>query len=162
MRRGVFSLVEMMVCLMVLGLLAMLSPPARAQTNYSPNWYKSYNFTLTNGQTLMLTNTAFVDVVRQGKGESMFLKVQATNASTALVTAGCDVTPDSATWTTTQPFTITTALNGTTANVSFTNWPAFGSPPTLNGCRKIALTKLVNAHTSTITGTLWFSRDNSY
>lgn len=125
---------------------------------FQPNYYKTYTTTLTNGESRTLNVTNFQDTVRQGSGVALFMSVVATNAATTNVTAGLDVTPDGTTWTTVQPFTAQAYLNGTTASVVYSNWPAMGSPPTLSNCRKIALTTLRNNHSATVTVKLWFSK----
>ena len=152
-----FGLSELLLMVAIFGLLALMAMPAAAQTNvFQPNFYKSYTVTLTNGQTLVVGRTNFWDTIRQGSGESIWLKVQGTNTTAANVTSLWDVNPDGTTWTTGQPFTFIQALNSTTAQVGYTNLPATA----VNNCRQIGLYSLQNAHTNSVTVTVLLSHSS--
>ena len=159
---GTMAVLRLLLLTVMIGIWCMAAMPAMAQGTlpYQPNWFKAYTVTLTNAQTLSVTNPAFSDVIRQQSGESVFLQAVATNTTTATVTAKLDTTPDGTNYTTTAPFQLSVALNSTTPVMNYTNFPATGTPPTLNNARKIALTTLINGHTNSVTVTVWLSRAN--
>jgi hypothetical protein len=61
------------------------------------------------------------------------------------------------TWTTGQPLSESATLNGTNQVMTYTN----NSSSALNSARKIALTRLANTHTNSVTVTVWVSRPNN-
>ena len=178
---SIFNLVALLVVMAIISLLGPLAlrAPAQGITNVTqPNWYKSYTVVVpgyttnsyvtnvpavnmmgtnavTNLVTVPLTN--FQDVLRMNAGEALWLSASASNTATATVTAGFDLTPDGFTWTTGQPLSESATLNGTNQVMTYTNNSSFA----LNSARKIALTRLANTHTNSVTVTVWASRPNN-
>lgn len=157
-----FRILELLLVILLLAFLVVaLAPQARAAGVYVPNWYAAYSTTLTNNETRTLLVTNFADVVIPNTGEALWLQINPTNTmQTTNITAGCDVTPDGTNYTTGQPFQLSVAASGTNQVMNFTNFPAWGSAPTLNGVRKVAVTRLTNGSTNFVPITVWFSHPN--
>jgi len=174
-----FSLVQILLVCAIIGLLAALTLPARAQLNSAvtappyqtgqPNFFNldtnSTSFALTNNQTQTFTaggTNTYIKTIRQNQGLSLFLAVWQTNSvpsTTTNYSVAFDVTGDGATWTRglgAHPFiwTVSLAGAGPSTNVFWTNLP----PALLSNLRKMQATQTSTTASNSVFGALGYSQ----
>ena len=136
------------------------APVAQAQnvvgltSRYGTFYNNPTNFPLsiTNGQTVTVTSTNKVQVWR-GRGMAAFILGGGTNVNSMTnVQATWDISVDGTNWTTTHPFTMTTA----TTSTNFMDYTNF-IPDKLDNARWVRLSTLFNNGTNTlvITNVYW-------
>jgi len=140
---------------------------ANAQPKYFPNWYSSFQTTLTNGQTLTLSPGQFWTQLRGGPqfgpGLGVCLAVQCTNSSlstniTAVFQVSVNADPYVSSsywvWTTTSPLSLTQPLAGTNFSMGFLNFT------NLSGAAGVELFSLSNPVTNSVAVKVWLSTSN--
>ena len=147
-----FRLTGLILVICILGLLAAIATPARAQVN-QPNFIRSdtnaFPLLLTNGAAKTFTaggTNSYKLTLKQNTGLSVFVTVISSNPAAGNVGLGWDLAGDTNTITTTQPLKFlvpaAAATTGTLCtNVYWTNWPA----SVLSNVRYLQLTTATNA-----------------
>lgn len=135
-------------------------PPLQAASPADPLRTSSLltNTTLcvTNATTNTINGDAFYVRKNQGVGITAWLNTTNT-AANDIVYFTFTVSPDGTNYTTTTPFTNHVTLNGTTAVVAFTNWPA----TLLNNVQYMRLKSIGTAGTNSLwISNLWYSYHN--
>ena len=173
-----FALLELMLCIAIIGLLAAMLLPASAQLSPAaltpasqtgqPNFFyldvNSASFALTNNQTQTFTagsTNTYIKSLRQKQGLSLFLAVWQTNSvasTTTNYTVKFDLTGDGSTWTAgsgARPITWTVPLTGGIGtNVFWTNFP----DTLISNIRKMQATQTSTTASNPVYGALGYSQ----
>ncbi|MBF8281273.1 MAG: hypothetical protein HW378_188 [Anaerolineales bacterium] len=132
--------------LLVLSLLALTAGLAQAQ-NLITQSLISGNLTVTNGQTLTVNGPALP--LRSGRGVGFVPAFSTTEADTSTITWKFDVSLDGSNWSTTQPLSGTSTLNGTNVVRAYLLF----KPIDVDGVKELRLARVINGGTNTVTVT---------
>lgn len=133
-----FSLAALAMAALVLAL------PAQAQV--TPVTVGTFTNVPTIIATAGVSNVNALVQLRQGRGISILPSFAGTNSGAANLRLEFDVSADGTNFTTTSPFVLTFAMNGTTGVIPWTNIP----PSLLDNVAYLRLTKMTNAHTASL------------